>query len=294
MRVRRFAMLSSFALLAIASSAPVEAGPWLPAPGEYYSEFRAEQKSIRTAYDAEGSRARVFSGGFPISYEERSLLSRNELGWKSGMSLIIGVPVESVTLQSGTLGSAHSATGLSDLEFGFKIKLKGGATALALEGTWQAPLGYQRDARPSLGPGVQQAIGRLHFGSALPGGRGFLQLAGGYRYYAEEFIDRGRFLVRGDAMEAQADLGLWFGQSLLLAGHYETSYGLGDDPRPVTHVVGPELRFRIDERIDVFAGSRHTAAGKNAFHEDGVYVGLAARHSSLNRAQGFLGGTRRP
>ena len=147
---------------------------------------------------------------------------------------------------------------------------------------------------PSLGNGVQQLSGRLSFGSGLPAGRGFLQLAGGYRSYAEDFRDRGVFPVLGDAMEGQADLGVWLGSSIMLSGHYETSYGLGDDPRPSTHVVGPELRYRVDDRIDVFAGSRHTAAGKNAFHQDGVYVGLAARHSSLNRTQGFLGGTRRP
>jgi hypothetical protein len=292
MRARRLVLVTPLALLATAVFCPpISAGPWLPAPGEYYSEFRATQTSIRSAYDDEGTRTTGLGGA---KFEERSLLSRSELGWKSWMSVVLGLPAKSVTFSADSPAFSSSATGLEDFEFGIKIKLKGGPTALALEGSWQAPLGYQRDVNPSLGAGVQQLVGRLSIGSGLPGNRGFMQLAGGYRYYGEDFQDRGVFAVAGDAMEGQADVGVWLGSSLMLAGHYETSFGLGDDPRPSTHVVGPEVRFRVDERIDVFAGSRHTAAGKNAFHQDGVYVGLAARHSSLNRVQGFLGGTRRP
>src|SRR5205085_10588141 len=104
-----------------------------------------------------------------------------------------------------------TSTGLSDLRFGFKARIKGGATAVALEALWQTPLGYARDEIPSLGRGVQQGLGLLHVGAPIAK-MGFVQVSGGYRYLSEDLNPR---------IEGGADAGLWLGSSVMLAGHYD-------------------------------------------------------------------------
>ena len=47
--------------------------------------------------------------------------------------------------------------------------------------------------------------------------------------------------------------------------------------------------FRLDDRIDLLAGSFSTAAGVNTLHFDQVYVALAFKQSKLKRNQGLLG-----
>jgi hypothetical protein len=59
-------------------------------------------------------------------------------------------------------------------------------------------------------------------------------------------------------------------------------------------VVEPIVSLRVDERMDVFAGSYHTASAKDALHIDQIYVGLAVRQTKLDRTQGWLGGAPRP
>ena len=60
------------------------------------------------------------------------------------------------------------------------------------------------------------------------------------------------------------------------------------------HEVGPQLLYRVDDNLDAFAGSLHTASGKNVIHTDQYYVGVAVKRTRLDRLQGFLGGTKRP
>ena len=96
----------------------------------------------------------------------------------------------------------------------------------------------------------------------------------------------------------------------MLAGRYDGIYtledpnlppisqsrGLGTDPdqRLVRHRVGPMLVFRVDDRMDLIASTLHTATAKNVLHTDEIYVGVAVRHDTLNRLQGFLGTQKNP
>ena len=57
-------------------------------------------------------------------------------------------------------------------------------------------------------------------------------------------------------------------------------------------LAGPRVTYRVDERMDVFAGSWHTAGGRNVLHYDLYYCGIAWKNTSLDRLAGALGGTK--
>ena len=54
------------------------------------------------------------------------------------------------------------------------------------------------------------------------------------------------------------------------------------------------LVWRVDDRLDLPAGSWSTAMAKNTLHYDQVYVAVTFKQTRLNRLQGFLGGTKAP
>ncbi len=288
------------------------AGAWIPVPGEYYSEIRGGVFSADSYHGTDGNRLPLLAGGL---YEQRLLQLYNELGWKKNVAFVFGVPAVSVTRRTGGAGSSLTETGIGDLMAGLRLKLADGRTALALELDWNGPAGYRRDMSPrdalghrftvagdtasgevadvaelapTLGAGQQDITGIVHFGTALP--HGFVELSGGYRYRFE-------YEQMPSQMAAAADLGFWLGPSLLLGGRYQGAIAAGDADTPgdkvTVHLAGPILMYRVDDQLDVFAGSMHTASAENALHIDQVYVGLAVKHTRLNRLQGFLGGKRK-
>ena len=320
---------------------PAHAGPWLPAPGEYYSELRGGLFSADSYRDDAGNRVPL--GG---KWEERSLSSYTELGWKKKMSFIVAAPVMSVT--SRVADGSRTSTGLEDLLLGLRYGLAQGRSALALELDWRAPLGYgkpmgPRDEteegapRPPLSlfsdslhrGGVQQLSLSALYGMPL-GGRGFVQLGAGFArsyfsiqpgsdqdttetYYVNGTDGKPRRVdstyVLADWRQPQsvtrwsndlkttADAGFWITPSLLVGGRWIGTFNVSHGflmPEQNTQLLGPVLLWRVDERLDLMAGSWSTAAGKNVLHYDQVYVALAFKQTKLNRLQGFLGGTKAP
>src|SRR6185369_13200531 len=184
-----------------------------------------------------------------------------------------------------------------------------------IELDWKMPLGYERDrflshadsvaagdhngdgdsldanaaralGSPVLGDGQQDVTVSLALGTAVA--RGFAEAAGGYKYRFEEPTDQ---------IVLSADLGLWLTRSLLLAGRYRGEMAAeGERPtdEPSQHLVGPLLVYRLENHMDLFAGSLHTVSAKNALHTDEIQVGFAFRQTKLNRLQGFLGGSAAP
>jgi hypothetical protein len=47
----------------------------------------------------------------------------------------------------------------------------------------------------------------------------------------------------------------------------------------------------VDDRMDVFAGSWHTASGRNVLHTDQFFAGIAWKQTGLDRLAGAMGGT---
>lgn len=295
---------------------PARGGPWLPPPGDYHSDFSGGFFSADSYHDASGNRAPLAFGGVE---ERRSILAYNEIGWKKSASIILGIPVESVTRRSAGGEVNRTDTGISDLQLGMRIKMAEGATAAALELTWYPPAGYNRKyllsangvayadagecagltgadsincvrqgAPPRLGSGEQELSAAIHWGTAIRRYNGFVQVSQGYRY-------RGQ--LAGQALFT-ADLGFWLGHSLLVAGRYRGAIDVGrgttraDDVEE--HLAGPVLIYRLDDGMDVFFSSLHTALARNALHADRFYVGVAFKKTDLDRLQGYLGGTRQP
>ena len=117
-----------------------------------------------------------------------------------------------------------------------------------------------------------------------------MQLAGGYRALIERSDDP---TLPKDQILLGADLGWWTVAPAL--GSYRGRMESTDAALPVTvHLVGPQLLYRVDEYLDVFAGSLHTAKGENVLHIDEFHVGIATKKTALGALRGFLGGMKRP
>jgi len=291
-------------LLAPAVVRPAHAGPWLPAPGEYATELRGGLFTADSYHDLNGDRASLDG-----KFEERSLRGTVELGWKKRLSVVMSAPFVSAT-QRPTAGASATSTGLEDFLLGFRYGLHQGGTALSAELDWQAPLGYDRQssllASPLRGGGLEQMSLSLLLGTPLTQ-RGFLQLGGGYGYRYLSIMRKGKHVTDGGVNDGQdlwgmsflgsADLGLWITRTLLVGGRYTgtTTTSHGDlYPKHALHLAGPVVLWRVDDRLDLSAGSWSTAMAKDALHYDQVYVALTLKQTKLNRLQGFLGGTKAP
>src|SRR5262245_61189893 len=119
--MRPRALMLSFALAASLSGATAHAGPWLPAPGEYYSEMTAGRYSARTSYDRAGVRRYFDFGG---RLENRGLNLYNEIGWKKRLSVLVSAPILSVTRRSANSAFEQTSTGLGDINLGARVRIR--------------------------------------------------------------------------------------------------------------------------------------------------------------------------
>lgn len=301
MRLRRAAM--AVALLAISNGFVLvrgaHANAWSLAPGEYYTELKGTFFSSSSYYDENSDRLEL--GGLS---ERRTLESYSEFGWKKRINFLIGVPAVSTTNRQSPGTLLANQTGYGDVHVGFKFRLANGEHAAAVTAEWMAPLGYNRRLGAPLGDGLQTLGVKLELGSTLAR-HGFLQAGGGYEY---------RFLAVGarkdgtedpaapvaeldwaDHLTADVDLGLWLGRSLLVAGRFRGAFPIQEGPaygERTMMLAGPAFIWRVDDGMDVIAGSWSTPGGTNTLHYDQYYFGFAFRKNQLNRLQGFLGGTK--
>jgi len=180
------------------------------------------------------------------------------------------------------------------------------------------------DSSAFFAQGLQSLSLRAHVGGAA-GSKTFWAVGGGVRYryltvtgtkYKKdgadvESIHGSRWATFSDAT---AMVGYWVSPAFLLTGEargewtsaqgdgYDRLSGTPAKPKfatgPILNVtqtiVGPRFTYRVDERMDVFAGSWHTARGENVLHENYYYFGIAWKHTGLDRLAGALGGTKAP
>ncbi len=294
---RRFAAaFAAASLLSLAASAAL-AGPWALAPGEYYTELRGSFFSAATYYNDDGDRIVTNS-----LTESRALRSYSELGWKKHWSVQLSLPAVSLTERDSDLGTAESNTGFGDFGFGLRWNLQNGSRATALQFQWQAPSGYNTALSPALGSGKQSLAASLQLGSAA-GRNAFWQLSAGYLYdyrtigsrSTDASADGPAAVDWADHFTTDGAVGVWMGD-LLVAGQWlaEMPMSTGRPLETQWVLAGPRITYRVDDRIDAFAGSWHSPMGKNTLHIDEYYAGVTWKATKLNRLQGFLGGAKRP
>jgi hypothetical protein len=201
-----------------------------------------------------------------------------------------------------------------------RFQLAGGSMPLALQVVWVAPAGYdhrvrltadsiaglmartgrgltdgdsaqfiRQQAPPSLGYGQQEMTATVQWGTEIRRLNGFLEMSHGYCYRGPK--------IAGQALLG-ANLGLWLWPKVLVAGRYQGAITVGRGETRADeieeHLAGPVMIYRVDDHLDVFAGSLHTATARNVLHADRYYVGVALKQTGLDRLQGFLGGTKHP
>ena len=302
MRARiAFPLLTILVLAAALSPRSSAAGPWGLQKGQWYANLEGSN-FVSDTYLADGG-ARLDSGAV---VEERALRTEVELGSKRKMTLLFGLPALSSTHRDNKVQG--TATGFQDARFGMRYSLTNAKTAAAaVELVWNGPSGYNRKLDSlgiELGEGLQELVADLQVGTAIQT-RGFVEGSFGY---GRRFLGIGQrtsdAYVPGDGQTAKyqwadrlhmsADLALWLGRNWLASGRYRGQITLSHgalEPDENYHLFGPELHYRFDERIDMFAGTWSTASGKNTLHFDQYYLGLAFRKNKLGRLQGYLGGT---
>jgi hypothetical protein len=324
-RTAMFVLLAALAVPTFALDAAAD--PWTMGKGEWSSSLEGSVFSAPSFYAADKERHEL---GYTT--EQWMLRSSSELGWKRGMSVLIGLPAVSVTRTAGT--ASASTSGLQDLLLGLKLKLKSGASAAALAIDYNAPLGYDRRlgafgqvlgdgliyadslGGPQTVDGLQQLSAGLEAGTSMMG-RAFIQGSVGYAYRYYSFLKREKTvealrerdesgaIVRthtgwglwGDRLLTSADLGVWVSPSVLVAGRYRGMSAIDQGPlllETSQTLAGAMVLYRVDDHLDVKAGSWSTASGKNVLHYDQFYVGVAFHQSKLNRLQGFSGSTQKP
>ena len=308
-KLRPIPMLA--AIIALAAPRLALAGAWVLAPGEHYSTVGGSFFSSDYYYDQDGTKLSFQGGGL---HEEKGLFTYNEFGWRKSRSFVIGFPYTSVTRRFTNNGhdTTRTETGFGDLLLGVKFRLTGGPQALSLEADWVPPLGYNRNLSPRLGDGAASLIGNLAYGAPIAKA-GFFELSGGYRFFTETQAPTNEML-------ASATVAFWLGKAVLISGRYDGVFGASSQdtvyqalrvktpqgrawtsseawPNTTTdqinvQSVSPMLLYRLDDHLDLMAGSSHTFSGKNALHVDRIYVALAMRQSKLGPLQGFMGGRR--
>jgi hypothetical protein len=314
-------LLAAFALPTLGPASDPASGPsraragaWSLERGEYSSTLQTSVYTANSLYDVEGKRY-AYPG--PGKLQQIGLSWHNEIGWRKKLGLRIGVSGLSVVGFNAPPLFSPAQSGLSELELGLHYKIANGNRAAAIEAGWSGPAGFDRQLSRGLGDGRHEFYGRLNVGSAI-GTRGFLELSGGgaYRFHkigsGDSQSNLDPRLTTNVYYDFGADLGLWIRPSLLLGGRYRgrilsSTTGVGDltnvhwvGPMQLrgdsqidesVQLAGPLLMFRVDDRIDLIAGSNSTAMGKNTPHFDQFYVTLAFKQSKLKRNQGYLGGS---
>ena len=307
----RYALPALLIALALASTREARADAWSLDRGEYLTEIQSSLFSANSYYDRDGTR---LGFGAP-KLEQRMVSWRTQMGWKKRLNLVLGLAGRSVSGFEGPLPAYPTQSGLSDLELRLHYRLANGPRALAIEAGWNGPAGYDRQLSRALGDGRQQLSASVELGSAV-GSHGFLELSGGgsYRFHSlrkpDSIANLDPRLTTNVYYDLGAEGGFWLTHALLIGGRYRgrvlatttaedvagNTHGYGrlvlagkDQIDESVHLAGPMLLYRVDDHLDLVAGSYSTAAGKNTLHYDQFYVTLAFKQSKLKRNQGPAG-----
>ncbi len=327
MSLRR-SFAAAFAVASLSLAASAWASPYALKPGEFYSELSGSLLSTDT-YFSNATEKRVPLGG---TIEQRTLRSHTEMGWKKRASIVLDLPIVSRTFADNGGGSItstglgdfgfgirygmHAGKTPVALSLGWTAPLgsnrrlfPGTTGGNALDGTKYGVVTSPNGQTASFfDAGMQSLSAQLAFGGAI-GKRAFYSLGGGYRSAfltigARDTADRYADHVLGDA-----SLGIWLSKQLFVTGTFHGEWAASQGQTwdrlsaPITGANGPDLEsniivagerftYRIDDKMDVFAGATHTPSGRNVLHADQFYFGIAFKQSALDKLAGAFGTTK--
>lgn len=317
----------ALALASVSLVSSAWASPHVLKPGESYTELTGGVTSADSYFGTDDE-----STALGAAFEQRTLRSHSELGWKKRASVWLDLPVVSRTYSADAGGSATS-TGLGDLGLGMRYAVLRGGMPVSLSLGWTAPMGSNRRLFPGTTGGtgldgskygsVPTATGQPFnfFDSGLQSLSAALTIGGSIGSFACYSLGSGyttRYLTIGarstedrfaDFLTTDATLGLWFGRNLLVSGswHGETQSAQGRPydriaPTPVPGneieletrfaAVGSRVTWRVDDKMDVFAGAQFPVSGRNTLDANSYYAGMAWKQTGLGRLAGAFGGTK--
>ena len=318
--------LAGAAVLTLAPAAHA-AGPWGVAPGEFYAELAGSYFSTTSYLDANGDRQEMGA-----RFEERGAAARAEIGWKKNLSFMMEMPFLSRTVAPEFPNTdTYTSSGMGDIGLGLRYA-RGTTLPWSVQLGWTAPLGTNRrlfpgtsgsggtdpsqwpglafaplafDSSTFFSTGLQSLAVSLDVGGAI-GGNAYWTAGGGYRTRYLTIGARGDDDRFADFYSASADVGFWVSREVLLTGQFRGEWQAREGAAYDRLVTGPELQtkqllagmrltYRVDDKMDVFAGSWHCPeGGENVLHHDYFYAGIAWKNTSLHRLAGYLGGTKAP
>jgi hypothetical protein len=317
---RPFAALAAAVTLSLASVAA--ASPWGLAPGDYYTELSGSWHSANTFYDDTSERQFIFG-----TLEERVVRSHSEFGWRKWATLSLDLPFVSRTYVPDP-GIPVTSTGFGDIGLGLRVPMRLGAAPVAFQIGVTLPMGTNRALFPGTsGEGGLDGTGLtarslvgfrdtstffsqglttgslgLEVGSAI-GKRAYWTAGGSYRTTFFSIADRDSAARFADFVGASLGVGVWFTKHLLVSGEFRGDWqvdqgqafdrlSLATELESKRLLAGPRLTYRVDDGMDVFAGSWHTPGGRNVLHHDQYYCGIAWKKTGLDRLAGALGGAK--
>jgi len=321
--------LGAVAVLSLASAA--QAGPWGLAPGEFYTELTGTSVSSETYLEKSGTRlglGATFEERAILAHTEFGW--KTHTTFIMGMPFVGRTVAPDV---AGVPTTTSSGLGDIDLGLRYARKAASFPYAFTLNWTaplgtnrnlfpgssgsggtdptsWPdlATRQMASDSSTFFSQGLQSLSLRFDVGGAI-GSKIYWEASAGYRT---------RYLTIGarkdddrfaDFRLFDGKLGYWAGPQLLITGEFSGEWqsreGFAYDRIKSTSTGPAELKtqnvlagvrftYRVDERMDVIGGSRHTAGGMDVLHQNLFYAGIAWKNSSLDRLSGVLGGTKAP
>ncbi len=330
MSLRRSFAAAAVAAVTLSLASAALASPWGLKPGEFYSELsgsffstedyfrnsddgvrlalggRFEQRVVRShnefgwkkttsvwidvpfvsrtfALDAGGSRTSTGLGDLEFGFRRAMHVGKSPIALELAWTAPLGT---NRALFPGTSGS-------------------GGLDGRTLVTQASGPV---RDTSTFFCQGLQGLSASLELGGSA-GSRAWWTLGGGYRTRFHSIVARGDDDRYADWATGTASLGIWIGPSLLVSGELRGEWPMsqggpydrvltpvsganGPELEAVSMLAGPRFTYRVDDRMDVFAGSWHTPRGRNVLHHDQYFCGIAWKHTGLDRLAGALGGTK--
>lgn len=324
---RSVAAAVAVATLSLASAA--WGSPWALKPGEFYSELSGSFYSARTFFRNIDAARTTLNGALEqrtvrshneLGWKKRAsvwidvpFVSRTWAFNSGGSKTSTGLGDFDFGIRYGMhLGHAPLA-----LELGWTAPLGGNRRLFpgtsgsgGMDGTSYGAQanGPVRDSSAFFSTGLQSLSAALELGGTA-GKRTYWTVGGGYRTHYLTPGSRSTEDRYADFATGTASLGIWLGPHLLASGGFASEWPMsqgnaydrirapiagnhGPELESAVMLAGPRFTYRVDDRLDVFAGSWHTPSGRNVLHTDQFYAGIAWKQTGLDRLAGALGGTK--